>query len=191
MPEFMKPTPFTRRILKVSSKFLKSFTELRNRFVGTFCSSEPPTIMPSFTCHHFSSPAGISQPARVLPSNRENGAAFARESAARKRRRRFMESVFEIKDDHPRQPRHHDQLHPLMLGMRQIGIAARAVVEGHDEAVREAVIEAFRAVVGTVLHREESWNPPDHRTHFREAFVDLVRSDLRVELEHAVVSDHG
>ena len=75
--------------------------------------------------------------------------------------------------------------------MGQIRVAARVGVEGHDEAVGESVVEAFRAVVGAVLHREQAGDFSDHAAHLGETIVDLFRSDLRVELEHAVVSDHG
>ncbi len=78
-----------------------------------------------------------------------------------------------------------------MFRVREVFVAALGRVEGHDEAVREAVVEAFVALVDAVLHGEESGDLADHAPHLGEAAVDGSRSDLRFEDEGAVVVDHG
>lgn len=64
--------------------------------------------------------------------------------------------VFKIENDDPRQTGDDNLFHPLVLGMGQISVAASGGADGHDEAVGESVIEAFRAVIGAVLHREQA-----------------------------------
>lgn len=77
-----------------------------------------------------------------------------------------------------------------MFGVGKVGVAAGGGVEGHDEAVGEAVIEAFGAFVGAVFHVEEAGDLADHAFHLGEAIVDLGGGDAVFELEHAEVSDH-
>jgi hypothetical protein len=60
-----------------------------------------------------------------------------------------------------------------MLGMREIAITALRSVEGHDEAVGEAVVEAFVALVDAMLHGEQPRDLADHAAHLGEAGVDL------------------
>jgi Xaa-Pro aminopeptidase len=78
-----------------------------------------------------------------------------------------------------------------VLRVRQIFIAALGGVEAHDEAVSEAVVEAFIALIRAVFDAEKARDLTDHAREFAEAFVDLFFSDFREKLEYAVVSDHG
>ena len=60
-----------------------------------------------------------------------------------------------------------------MLGVREITVAVLRGVEGHDEAVGEAVVEAFVALVDAMLHGEQPGDLADHAAHLGEAGVDL------------------
>ena len=78
-----------------------------------------------------------------------------------------------------------------MLRVREIAVAALRGIEGHDEPVREAVVEAFVALVDAVLHGEQSGDLADHAAHLGEAGVNLDRGDTLLEDESSVVVDHG
>ena len=67
--------------------------------------------------------------------------------------------------------------------MRQVSIAAFRAVEGHDEAVGEAFVEAFAALVRAVLETDDSENPALHAFECLEAFVDFRLRDLVLELK--------
>ena len=83
-----------------------------------------------------------------------------------------------------------DLFDALVLGVRQIGIAVLATGEGHDEAVRKAVLKLFLIfVVGTAVDLQETIDFPLHRPHLVEAIGDLLVADAFLELKHAEVSD--
>jgi len=97
----------------------------------------------------------------------------------------------EVEDHHAGQVRDDDELDAFVLRVREVFVAALGRVEGHDETVREAVVQAFVALVDAVLHGEEAGDLADHAAHLGEAMFDGGRSDLRFEDEGAVVVDHG
>lgn len=96
-----------------------------------------------------------------------------------------------IKDDESIESRCDDLTNAFVLGVGEICIATLCVIEAHEKAVRVAIIEAFAAFVGAVLHAEQAGNLPDHADHFAKAFVDLFLCDFGFKLEYAVVSDHS
>ena len=96
-----------------------------------------------------------------------------------------------VEDHHALEVRDDNQLYAFVLGVREIAVSAQRGVEGHDEPVREAVVEAFVALVDAVLHGEQPGNLANHATHLGEALVDLGRGDALLEDESSVVVDHG
>jgi len=90
--------------------------------------------------------------------------------------------AFKVRDD--------DQLDALVLGVREVGVAALGRVKGHDETMREAVVQAFIALIHAMLHREEPGNLADHAAHLRETMIDGRRADALLENKCAVVEDH-
>jgi len=97
----------------------------------------------------------------------------------------------EVEDHHAGEVRDDDELDAFVFRVREVFVAALGRVEGHDEAVRETVVQAFVALVDAVLHGEEAGDLPNHAAHLGEAAVDGGRGDLRFEDESAVVVDHG
>jgi hypothetical protein len=97
----------------------------------------------------------------------------------------------EIKNNEAFEAWCHNLAHAFVLGVGEICIATLCVIEAHEKAVRVAIIEAFAAFVGAVLHAEQAGYLSDHANHFTEAFVDLFLCDFGFKLEYAVVSDHS
>jgi len=78
-----------------------------------------------------------------------------------------------------------------MLRMRKVFVAALGRIEGHDEAMREAVVQAFIALVHAMLHGQEARNLADHPAHLREAAINGGLRSAGFEDERSVVVDHG
>ncbi len=97
----------------------------------------------------------------------------------------------EVEDHHAGQVRDDDELDAFVLRVREVFVAALGRVEGHDETVREAVVQAFVALVDAVLHGEQPGDLADHAAHLGETAVDLGRGDALLEDEGSVVVDHG
>lgn len=116
--------------------------------------------------------------------------------AGAKTRSRHAERLLgkiEVENDDPLQAGNDDGLHLLVNRVWQVGITRLGTVKGHDEAMRVAIVEALRRIVGAEIEIQQSWNLPDHALHRAEAFGDLIVSDFWFELEASVVFDlwHG
>jgi hypothetical protein len=57
--------------------------------------------------------------------------------------------------------------------------------------MREAIVQAFIALVHAMLHGEEAGDLADHAAHLREAVIDGRWADALFENKCAVVKDHG
>lgn len=78
----------------------------------------------------------------------------------------------------------------LVFGMRQIHFSVCFRFECHKEAVREAVVEPFRAIVRSELERSDLWNGNLESAKCIYYFLNVSFVARFFELEHDNVSKH-
>src|SRR5262245_3029150 len=77
----------------------------------------------------------------------------------------------------------HDLLDLLVLGVRQVDVARGGVLEGHDEAVREAALQSLGRAVAAAAEAQESRDAPAQRAELAEDGVDVLLRHVAADPE--------